>query len=160
MSYLIIFISFFLDGILSFFINNNVIFNSLFTLTSLMVICRYYNKKDALKYLILCGVVGILFDIVYTDTLFLNAGLYLIIGVVIIKYFKLFRYNLLNSLLLLFIIICFYRTLTFIVLANVEFIKLDFYQLFKSIYSSLVLNIIYISCYFFKRKKYKRYLNA
>lgn len=160
MSYLIIFISFFLDGILSFFINNNVIFNSLFTLTSLMVICRYYKKKDALKYLILCGVVGLLLDIVYTDTLFLNSGLYLIIGVAIIKYFKLFRYNLLNSLLLLFIIICFYRTLTFIVLANVEFIKLDFYQLFKSIYSSLVLNIIYISCFFFKRKKYKKYLNA
>ncbi len=160
MSYIVAILSLILDGILSFFLNNNLIFNSLFTLTSLIIIFRYYRRKGDIKYLICCGILGLLYDIIYTDTIFLNVGIYLIIGVLVIKYFKLFSYNLLNSLLLLMIIIFLYRLLTFIVLSNVEIIKLDFNKLFKSFYSSLILNIFYITSFFLKRKKYKKYLKA
>lgn len=159
MKYLILIISFLLDGILSFLLNNNIIFNSLFTLISLIIIFKYYNKIDDLKYLITCFIVGLLFDIVYTDTLFLNAGIYLIIGIIIIKFFKIFSYNRINSLLITFFVICLYRFFSFIVLANINVIDLNFYKLFESIYSSIILNFIYISC-FFKRKKYNKYLDT
>lgn len=160
MSYVVALLSLILDGILSFFLNNNLIFNSLFTLTSLIVIFRYYRRKGDIKYLICCGMLGLLYDILYTDTLFLNAGIYLIIGLLIVKYFKLFSYNLLNSLLLLLLIIFIYRLFTCIVLSNIEIIQGDFNKLLKSFYSSIILNIFYITLFFFKRKKYKKYFGA
>lgn len=160
MIYLILLISFLLDGIVSFIFNNNVMFNTLFSLMSLIIIFRYYKRREDLKYLITVFVVGLLVDIVYTDTLFLNAGIYLVIGIVIIKYFKLFTYNLLNSIILGFIIISLYRLLNFLVLSNTGVISINFYKLIESIYSSIFLNLIYISCFFLKRKKYKKYLEA
>lgn len=160
MIYLILLISFFLDGIVSFVFNNNILFNPLFSLMSLIIVFKYYKKREDLKYLITISMVGLLVDIVYTDTLFLNAGIYLVVGIVIIKYYKFFTYNLLNSIILGFIIICLYRLLSFLVLSNMGVISVDFYKLIESIYSSLFLNLIYISCFFLKRKKYKKYLEA
>ncbi len=160
MIYLILLISFLLDGIVSFIFNNNVMFNTLFSLMSLIIIFRYYKRREDLKYLITVFVVGLLVDIVYTDTLFLNAGIYLVIGIVIIKYFKLFTYNLLNSIILGFIIISLYRLLNFLVLSNTGVISINFYKLIESIYSSIFLNLIYIFCFFLKRRKYKNYLEA
>ena len=160
MIYLILLISFLLDGIVSFIFNNNVMFNTLFSLMSLIIIFRYYKRREDLKYLITVFVVGLLVDIVYTDTLFLNAGIYLVIGIVIIKYFKLFTYNLLNSIILGFIIISLYRLLNFLALSNTGVISINFYKLIESIYSSIFLNLIYIFCFFLKRRKYKNYLEA
>ena len=160
MTYLIILISFFLDGIVSFVFNNNILFNSLFSLMSLIILFRYYKRRDDLKYLITASLFGLLVDIVYTDTLFLNAGIYLIVGIVIIKYYKFFTYNLLNSIILGLIVVSLYRLLNFLVLSNMGVISVNFYKLLESIYSSLLLNLIYISCFFLKRKKYKKYLEA
>lgn len=160
MIYLILLISFFLDGIVSFIFNNNILFNPLFSLMSLIIVFKYYKRREDLRYLITISIVGLLVDIVYTDTLFLNAGIYLIIGIIVIKYYKFFTYNLLNSIILGFIIISLYRLLSFLVLSNMGVISVDFYKLIESIYSSLFLNLIYISCFFLKRKKYKKYLEA
>lgn len=160
MIYLILLISFFLDGIVSFVFNNNILFNSLFSLMSLIIVFKYYKKREDLKYLITISMVGLLVDIVYTDTLFLNAGIYLIVGIVVIKYYKFFTYNLLNSIILAFIVISLYRLLNFLVLSNMGVISVDFYKLIESIYSSLFLNLIYIYCFFLKKKKYKKYLEA
>lgn len=160
MIYLILLISFFLDGIISFVFNNNILFNSLFSLMSLIVVFRYYKRREDIKYLITISLFGLLVDIIYTDTLFLNAGIYLIIGVVIVKYYKFFTYNLLNSMVLSFIIISLYRLLSFLVLSNAGIVSINFYKLLESIYSSLFLNLIYISCFFLRRRKYKKYLEA
>ena len=160
MIYLILLISFFLDGIVSFVFNNNILFNSLFSLMSLIIAFKYYKRREDLKYLINVSIVGLLMDIIYTDTLFLNAGIYLIVGIVVIKYYKFFTYNLLNSVILSFIVIILYRLLNFLVLSNIGEISVDFYKLIESIYSSLLLNLIYIFCFFLKQKKYKKYLEA
>lgn len=160
MIYLILLISFFLDVIVSFVFNNNILFNSLFSLMSLIIVFKYYKRREDLKYLITVFIVGLLMDIIYTDTLFLNAGIYLIVGIVVIKYYKFFTYNLLNSVILSFIVIVLYRLLNFLVLSNIGEININFYKLIESIYSSLLLNLIYISCFFLKRNKYKKYLEA
>lgn len=160
MTYLILLISFFIDGMISFVFNNNILFNPLFSLMSLIIVFRYYKRRDDLKYLITISLFGLLVDIVYTDTLFLNTGIYLIIGIIIVKYYKFFTYNLLNSIILGLIVVCIYRLLNFLVLSNAGIISFDFNKLLKSIYSSFILNLIYITCFFLKRKKYKKYLEA
>lgn len=157
MSYIILVVSFLLDGIISFFLNKNIILNPLFSLCSLIIIFKYY-KKNITKYFILGAILGLFYDLVYTDTMFLNAGIFLFICLFISKFYKTFSYNLLNSIILTIIIIVIYRSLTFLVLSMVGITNFNLYNLLKSIYSSLILNIIYTSIYFFKKKKYKIYI--
>lgn len=160
MIYLILVISFLLDNLISFFLNTNLLFNPLLSLVSLIIIFRYYHRKDENKYLITSFVLGLVYDIVCTDTVFLNAGIYLLLSLFIIKFYKIFSYNLLNSAILLIIVIIFYRSITFLVLSNFNFISFNLYHLLQSIYSSLILNLLYLSFFFLKKKKYKRYLQA
>lgn len=160
MIYLILVISFLLDNLISFFLNTNLLFNPLLSLVSLIIIFRYYHRKDENKYLITSFVLGLVYDIVCTDTIFLNAGIYLLLSLFIIKFYKIFSYNLLNSAILLIIVIIFYRSITFLVLSNFNFISFNLYHLLQSIYSSLILNLLYLSFFFLKKKKYKRYLQA
>lgn len=160
MIYLILVISFLLDNLISFFLNTNLLFNPLLSLVSLIIIFRYYHKKDENKYLITSFVLGLVYDIVCTDTVFLNAGIYLLLSLFIIKFYKIFSYNLLNSAILLIIVIIIYRSITFLVLSNFNFISFNLYHLLQSIYSSLILNLLYLSFFFLKKKKYKRYLQA
>ncbi len=160
MIYLILVISFLLDNLISFFLNTNLLFNPLLSLVSLIIIFRYYHRKDENKYLITSFVLGLVYDIVCTDTIFLNAGIYLLLSLFIIKFYKIFSYNLLNSAILLIIVIIIYRSITFLVLSNFNFISFNLYHLLQSIYSSLILNLLYLSFFFLKKKKYKRYLQA
>ena len=160
MIYLILVISFLLDNLISFFLNTNLLFNPLLSLVSLIIIFRYYHRKDENKYLITSFVLGLVYDIVCTDTIFLNAGIYLLLSLFIIKFYKIFSYNLLNSAILLIIVIIIYRSITFLVLSNFNFISFNLYHLLQSIYSSLILNLLYVSFFFLKKKKYKRYLQA
>ena len=80
MIYLILVISFLLDNLISFFLNTNLLFNPLLSLVSLIIIFRYYHRKDENKYLITSFVLGLVYDIVCTDTVFLNAGIYLLLS--------------------------------------------------------------------------------
>ena len=160
MIYLILVISFLLDNLISFFLNTNLLFNPLLSLVSLIIIFRYYHRKDENKYLITTFVLGLVYDIVCTDTVFLNAGIYLLLSLFIIKFYKIFSYNLLNSAILLIIVIIIYRSITFLVLSNFNFISFNLYHLLQSISSSLILNLLYLSFFFLKKKKYKRYLQA
>lgn len=160
MIYLILVISFLLDNLISFFLNTNLLFNPLLSLVSLIIIFRYYHRKDENKYLITSFVLGLVYDIVCTDTVFLNAGIYLLLSLFIIKFYKIFSCNLLNSAILLIIVIIIYRSITFLVLSNFNFISFNLYHLLQSIYSSLILNLLYLSFFFLKKKKYKRYLQA
>lgn len=160
MIYLILVISFLLDNLISFFLNTNLLFNPLLSLVSLIIIFRYYHRKDENKYLITSFVLGLVYDIVCTDTVFLNAGIYLLLSLFIIKFYKIFSYNLLNSAILLIIVIIIYRSITFLVLSNFNFISFNLYHLLQSISSSIILNLLYLSFFFLKKKKYKRYLQA
>lgn len=160
MIYLILVISFLFDNLISFFLNINLLFNPLLSLVSLIIIFRYYHRKDENKYLITSFVLGLVYDIVCTDTIFLNAGIYLLLSLFIIKFYKIFSYNLLNSAILLIIVIIIYRSIIFLVLSNFNFISFNLYHLLQSIYSSLILNLLYLSFFFLKKKKYKRYLQA
>lgn len=160
MIYLISVISFLLDNLISFFLNTNLLFNPLLSLVSLIIIFRYYHRKDENKYLITSFVLGLVYDIVCTDTVFLNAGIYLLLSLFIIKFYKIFSYNLLNSAILLIIVIIIYRSITFLVLSNFNFISFNLYHLLQSISSSVILNLLYLSFFFLKKKKYKRYLQA
>ena len=81
MSIVILIISLLLDGI----INNNIpyinlsLFTPLLTLISIIVIYPLYKKEDN-KYLITIFITGIIYDLLYTNLLFYNGVLCVLLG--------------------------------------------------------------------------------
>ena len=83
--YIIITISFFLDGILSNFLpymeGDLSFFTPLITLVSIFLVEEFFDHEDK-KYYITAFVFGFLYDLFYTDLLFLNGFLFLFIAYV------------------------------------------------------------------------------
>ena len=135
------FISLIIDSIISNYIDLSTnFFLPLFTLTSLVVIFPFCNIK---KYLKLSIIVGLLYDISLTDTFFINTILFVIIMFFIKFLFSNFNNNLFNTLLILICSILLYRLMYYLILTMSNYYLFNLYTLFKSIYASLILNIIY-----------------
>ena len=78
---ILVLISLILDGIVSVYINNTILI-PLFTLTSLVYIYKYYEKKENIYFLIAL-IIGILYDSLYTDIILLNSLVFLFLAVII-----------------------------------------------------------------------------
>lgn len=146
MIYLVLILSFWLDYIFLNVVSNNSIIFPLFTLMSVIIIYSFFKRHKYNKYLTICAGLGILYDVVYADALFLNLGLFLFLGILVKLFFKSFSYNLINSIVIGFLVICFYRLLSYIVLVTSGYLYWSFGLLLKGIYSSLIINLIYIIC--------------
>ncbi len=148
-------VSFFLDGILSRYISPNSLFLPLFTIVSLVIIYPYFN--DNARYFKYIAIMGLLYDIAYMDLLFYNCFIFVILGFVNIFIQYLLSNSVYINVMISTIIIILYRISNFIYANIVGYVSCK--DLFVTIYSSLLLNIIYciilynISDYF--SKKYK-----
>lgn len=132
--------SFFLDGILSKYIFPNSLFLPLLTIVSLILIYPYFNN-DNYRYFKYIAILGLLYDIAYMNLIFYNFFIFMILGFinVFIKYLIPDRLSI--NLLVTLILISVYRLINFIYMNIIG--DMPFEYLFKSIYSSLILNIIY-----------------
>lgn len=140
---IVLIISFILDSLISNFIPLNSIFMPLFTLMSLIIIYPYFNNHKT-KYLLVCFVTGLFYDLIYTNTIVIHAFLFLVIGFIIIRLNLILSNNYLNVAIMAIIIIIIYRIIAYgllLITANIDF---NFMTLLKSIYSSLILNLIYV----------------
>ena len=138
----IIIFSFYLEGILS-KININYLI-SLTTLMSLILIYPYLfnNKKN---YYIICFITGLIYDIAYTNTILLNACLFLTLGYLISIINNFITNNSFNVMIISIIIITIYRILNYFILIFIDYLEFDINSLIDSIIHSLIFNIIYIS---------------
>ena len=135
---LVLLFSFIFEGIISNFV---CVSKPLFTLTALVIAYPYYNSSK--EYFKMCVFFGILYDIVYTDTLFINGILFLGVGLKLNYYLV---NNLFNSSIILIINIIFYRLcIYFILLLS----KNSFLNLFSSIYLSVLINLIFLYILYF-----------
>ena len=142
-------ISIILDLINYSFININSLFISLFSIESLIFI----KNKKYLKAFIL----GIIFDLLFTNYYLLNGFIFLFLEYIIIKYYKYFKYNLINNIILSIILILIYNIILFIVL-NVTKLNLNsFIEFLFIIKHFFIINIIYvlILSFIFKRSNIK-----
>lgn len=155
---LLIIISLIFDGLLSSFSN---IFIPLFTLSSLVII--YKKKKNFIWYSL---IIGLLYGIIFTNMFLLELISYYLCSIFIVIYFDKMKYNLMNTFLITIINIILYRTINFLILCFSRIIKFNMFLLFKSIYSSILINLIYIAIMYFvfikifnksNKKKYKLY---
>lgn len=136
-------ISFLLESIVSNFISlDSQLFMPLFTLVSLLIVYPFFNKKES-DYLKLCAITGLFYDIVYTDTLLFHLLLFVMLGYLITKINNVVNTNFISICFMIPIIIILYRILSYSILCLSGFLLFDWANLGESIYSSLLLNIIY-----------------
>lgn len=143
---LLLFLSFYLEGLFSMFLNVSFLI-PLFTLMTLIIIYPFMINYER-KYYIICLFTGLLYDIAYTNTLFLNASLFLLLGYITTKLYYHFKTNILNTNIVGFIIILIYRTLTYFLLLFINYIDNDYYELINSILNSILLNLFYITSFY------------
>lgn len=120
---------------------DNIFNNSLFTLVSLI-----YLKKDK-YYLLKCALLGLIYDLFFTDIIILHFTLFLLLGLFI----NFLNKHIKNKVFISIIIITIYQILLFI-LFNILRYKymsiIEFIHIFKNYYLinilySIILSIIY-----------------
>lgn len=131
----------------------NTIFIPLIFITFIVILEPYFiNKK---KYFIYCYVIGFLYDLIYFNSFFLQASLFLIIGFIVYEVNKNLVKNIFISLLEVVIGIIIYRILSFFFYVINGLVIMDFYVLFESIYRSILFNVFFFSVIYFVFKKIK-----
>lgn len=161
--YIIMIVSILLDGILSnylpYLVNNLSFFTPCLTLTSIFLIYPFY-RKDEKKYLITVFILGIIYDLFYTNLLFYNGVLFCLIGIILCKTQKNIKINSINTILEVIGIIIFYEGMNGILLWVYQVVPVTFYKVFYKIIHSLLLNAIYAEIIYWIikliPKKYKK----
>ena len=160
---IIMIISLLLDGLLTNFLpfmpNDLSYFTPLFTVVSIFIIYPYY-RKNIKKYLITIFILGMIYDIFYTNLLFFNGVLFCLVGLLVKLLYKNFEVTPIRLLFYLVIIVSFYESLYGIILLVFQMVPVTINKIIYKISHTLLLNIIYGEVVFIIEKiiprKYKK----
>ena len=142
MKYVILIVSFLLDGIISKYIPINGIFYPLFSLVSLLVAYPYFcdDKRNYYK----CSfIIGLLYDLIYTDTMVFYAFLFLFMAFIIIKLSIILASNYFNMIIIALVSIVIFRSVSYIFIVITGNISFNYHIWIRGIYSSILINVIY-----------------
>lgn len=135
--------SFFLESIFSNFISmSSTLFLPLFTIVSLVIIYPFF-KKEISTYYKTAAILGLFYDIVFTDTVIVNFFLFLIVAWAIDKMNYMLSNNYLNVGIMSLLSVVLYRILSYFVLVIIGYFPFSIFALEKGITSSIILNVIY-----------------
>ena len=135
--------SFLLEGIMS------NIFPSTLSNISYFIYPYFDNDK---KFFILIFIFGILFDILYTSTIFVNTFIFIIIGIVIKILYNILPGNVFMTNIISYVGIIIYHILSFIILMITGYGDYSIILLFNIIIHSIFMTIIYTSISYFIMK--------
>lgn len=156
----VLIVSFLLDGIVSNYVAINGIMVPLFSLIGLIVSYEYFtfDKEEFYKY---AFVLGLCYDLIYTDTLVFYAFLFMSLSFIIINISKVLTNNYFGLILVSLICIILFRCVTYFFLIITGNAIFNINNLYKGIYSSLLINLVYgiivkIICDFIVSSKLRR----
>lgn len=165
--YIIIGISLIIDGVLTNFLPYSVsalsLFTPLTTLVSLIIVYPFYYHRDK-EYYILAFILGIIYDLFYTNLLFLNGFLFLLIALLYVKLYKEIGDGVIRILISILLCIVIYELLTAGIILIFNLVPLTFSKVLYKIDHSLLLNLIYGEILFLitkllPKKYYKAHIN-
>ena len=142
MIYVVIIFSFLFESIITNVVSMNSLFIPLFVLISLSLLYPYFKKNNK-NFIIICGITGLFYDMIFTNSLFINTVSFLSASLLIILNYKIFKYNILLSNLFNIVLIAFYRFISYVLLVAVSYLSFNYKALLDGIYTSLIINIIY-----------------
>ena len=160
---IILLISIILDGVLTNFlpylVNDLSIFTPLLTVVSIFILYPLNRKKEN-KFFILIFIVGIIYDLLYTNLLFLNGLIFVLIALISKVIYKNFEISYLKIIIYTIIIIVIYESVYAGILFIYRVVPVTFIKLLYKISHTLILNIIYTELLYLiinkLPKKYKR----
>ena len=152
---IIIIVSFILEGLCSLIFNSSLLATT-FSFLSLLFI--YPFVKENKNFMIISFIFGLIFVITYTGTVLLNAFIFLVASIIIIKLYKTFQMNPFNIIIISISLIIIYRSITYLFLLSISNQSFNIMVLLESIYSSLILNATYVFIIYFilTRKCFKK----
>lgn len=145
----VIIISFVLDSLTSNLLMLSSYLYPLFSLMSMVIIYPYLKKRETKKYYFLCVVLGFFYDLLYTNTLFLNTIFFLLLALLTKMLYNLINHTIYSTVCISIFMISLYRLGNYLVFLLIGYIDLNLKLLFRSIYSSLLLNIIYVVLFYY-----------
>lgn len=143
---IILIISIYLDGFLTLYLpylpGGLSIFTPMLTIVSIFIIYPLYRKREK-QYFITLFIVGIIYDLLYTNLLFYDALVFMFLGLIIRKVYKNFTVEHLKLSIHIILLIVIYELLIsfFIIVFNLVPISLT--KVIYKIAHSILLNIIY-----------------
>lgn len=156
-----IILSFTLDGLISTYLNANIIelsyLTTIFSIISIVIIYDYFENQK--KYLLVTIIMAILFDIVYTNTFLLNVIIFIIIYLIIKQLDYYISNNIFTINIKSLVAIYTYHIMTFIILLLTHYNSYDMKIFLNIILKSAINTIIYttISYLILKKVYYKFY---
>ena len=143
---LIIISSFILDIILSnvlpFMKGDLSIFTSLFVPITIYLIYPFYKNQE-LKYYIESVIIGIIYDLIFTNLLFFDGVIFLIISLVSVKIYKNFIVDKYKNIMYVFLIIILYEFLVASIFLIFNLVPICFYDFIYKISHTLLINVVY-----------------
>lgn len=138
---IIIILSFILDSNLSNYIPiNTSLFNTMFVISSLIIISELIIYQE--KFYFIAVITGIFYDFLFTNRLGFSILTFLLTAIFIKNSDKLIKTKI--DIIKYLIMLIFYRVVSYLILLFVGYFNFDISKFFMSIYSSLLLNLIYI----------------
>ena len=142
-------ISFLLEGIMSNIfpstLSNISYFTTIYVIIAFGIIYPYFDNDK--KYFILIFIFGVLFDILYTSTIFVNTFIFIVIGIVIKILYNILSDNVFMTNIISYIGIIVYHVLSFVILMFTGYGDYSIILLFNTIiYTSIsyfVMKFIY-----------------
>ena len=134
------------DGLLSnylpFMVNDLSLFTPLFTLVSISLLYPYYRKREK-HFFIMIFITGMVYDLFYTNLVFFNGVLFLLIACFSKKVFHTYEMDYLKLIVYLILVIVIYESVTGLILFTFHIVPITFSIVLYKITHSLILNIIY-----------------
>ena len=106
------------------------------------MIYPFFRKKEV-NYYILVAITGIVYDLLYTNLLFFNALLFLVIALVSRFIYKNYGITFIRLIIYIVIIVAIYEGLTALLLLLFNLVPITISRVSYKINHSLILNIIY-----------------
>lgn len=145
MTSIIVIISFILDYFLSLYLPYER--NSLSYLTPLFIpiliylIYPLFKKKN--KYIIISFIIGIIYDLLFTNLLFFNGIIFLLISFYTIFIYKYLKVNIYLNILYILSVIIFYELISIFIYIIYGVISITFSDVIYRITHLIIINIIY-----------------
>lgn len=135
-------VSFVLEGAFTNIISNNSLFVPMFTVTALTILYPYFNNKQP-KFMLAATICGFFYDIIYTDSLFVNTFSFLSASIAIIIIYNYINMNWININVLNVIIVILFKVVSYMILCMVGYMYFKSNVLIEGIYHSIIANIVY-----------------
>ncbi len=142
-----------LDGIIVYympsFFNHLTLFYPMLTIS--LIPFLYYNSIP--KYYKYCFILGIIYDLLYSNIFLFNALLFLLLGKIDIKVMRVLKNNLLIYTILVIMNIIIYDLICIILVVFTNYQEVTFVDFLYKIKSSLILNILSCFVYYFLSRR-------